>query len=79
MEQKDNLVQELGNLEYWFDKYYSEHEQKYRRLDFLGLKCDDGTDPKDRLTELYKEAETNRKRIQELEQELGVNNGSNNN
>ena len=73
------LSNEVLAIKEWFDRQYSYKEQKFRRLIELGIKCDDGTDPKDRLTELYKEAETNRKRIQELEQELGVNNGSNNN
>lgn len=78
MEELDKLIQELGNLKYWFDKYYSEHEQKYRRLIELGLKCDDETEPKEKLTELYNEAEIKRKRIQVIEQEIGENNGSNN-
>lgn len=70
---------EITLLRYWFDTYYQAHEQKYRRFIELGIKCDDGSEPKDKLKDLYEEAETKRKRIQELEIEIGENNGSNNN
>lgn len=74
-------TEELKKIEYnkelialkidWFDGYYTEHEQKYRRLHTLGLMTDEGKDPYTALTELYAEAETKRKRIQELEELLG--------
>lgn len=50
----------------WFNTYYTEHEQKYRRLHSLNALCDDGSKPYDKLLELYKEAEEKRKQIQEL-------------
>lgn len=64
------LKQEKDNLKYWFDKYYTEHEQKYRRLYALKLYCDDGLHPYDKLLELYKEAEAKRARINEIERLL---------
>lgn len=63
---------ELSALTTWFDTYYAQHEQKYNRLIALERECDDGSDPADKLIELYKEAETRRKRIQELENLLKV-------
>ena len=64
---------ELGLLKYWFNTFYSEHEQKFRRLYSLNVKCDDGADPYEQLVLLYKEAEIKRKRIKELENLLGIN------
>lgn len=64
------LKQEKDNLKYWFDKYYTEHEQKYRRLYTLKLYCDDGKHPYDKLLELYIEAEAKRARINEIERLL---------
>lgn len=61
----DQLINILKN---WFNSYYTEHEQKYRRLHTLGLKCDDGSEPIEKLKELYREAEEKRKEIQRLEQ-----------
>lgn len=58
---------EISTLKEWFRKYYTEHEQKYRRLHFLGITDDDGVEGKIKLAQLYEEAETKRKRIQELE------------
>ena len=63
---------EINSLRNWFNGYYSEHEQKYRRLYTMKLYCDDGTHPYDKLTELYQTAEKNRKRIQELESQYGI-------
>ncbi len=66
---KDRILceNEISIIRDWFRKYYTEHEQKYRRLHFLGLTDDDGVAGRDKLSELYAEAETKRKRIQELE------------
>lgn len=58
----------IHDLKVWFDYYYSQKEQKYRRLHTLGLKCDDGSEPIEKLKELYREAEEKRKEIQRLEQ-----------
>ena len=63
---------EMFDLNEWFNDYYAKHEQKYRRLITLNLKCDDGTLPNDKIIALYREAETKRKRIQELEKILNV-------
>lgn len=59
---------ELYELKNWYDAYYTHHEQKYRRLHSLGLKTDEGKDAYTELLSLYAEAETNRKRIQELKE-----------
>lgn len=64
------LKQEKDNLKYWFDKYYTEHEQKYRRLHSLNKLTDLGKDPYNELINLYNEAEIKRARIQELERLL---------
>ena len=58
---------EIESLKNWFNTYYAEHEQKYRRLHTLNVKCDDGSSPYQALIQLYNTAEINRKRIQELE------------
>lgn len=63
---------EIDSLRNWFNGYYAEHEQKYRRLYTMKLYCDDGTHPYDKLIELYQTAEKNRKRIQELESQYGI-------
>ena len=63
-----NNRNELSNLIEWFDGYYSQHEQKYRRLHEINKLTDDGKDPYVELIELYNEAEVKRKRIQELEE-----------
>lgn len=64
------LENEIEELKTWFDTYYTQHEQKYRRLNLLGLNTDEGKDSLEALRELYIEAETKRKRIQELEAQL---------
>lgn len=60
----------IYDLQNWFDTYYAQHEQKYRRLMTLGLLDNDGIDPKNKILDLYNEAEAKRKRIQELENAL---------
>lgn len=67
---KDDYKTEKANLEYWYDKYYTEHEQKLRRLHTLGKLTDESKDPYKELINLYKEAEIKRARIQELERLL---------
>ena len=64
------LENEIEELKTWFDTYYTQHEQKYRRLNLSGLNTDEGKDSLEALRELYIEAETKRKRIQELEAQL---------
>ena len=67
-ESKQELAQkELLELKYWYDNYYTQHEQKYRRLHSLGKLTDEGANPYDELIKLYNEAEIKRARIQELE------------
>ena len=63
---------EIESLKNWFNTYYAEHEQKYRRLHTLNVKCDDGSSPYQALIQLYNTAEINRKRIQELESKYGI-------
>lgn len=63
----DNLKVELENLKIWFNEYYTQHEQKYRRLNTLKQLTDELEDPYNKLIELYQEAEHKRKRIQEIE------------
>lgn len=63
---KPTKKSQIADLKMWFNTYYTEHEQKYRRLHSLNLLCDDGSKPYDKLLELYKEAEEKRKQIQEL-------------
>lgn len=70
--QKIANEKEIQDLKEWFETYYSQHEQKYNRLITLGKLTDEGTDPQEELLKLYETAETNRKRIQELENLLGA-------
>lgn len=60
--------EKIHELKVWFDYFYTQNEQKYRRLHTLGLKCDDGSEPIEKLKQLYSEAEEKRKEIQRLEQ-----------
>ena len=70
-ESKQELAQkELLELKCWYDNYYTQHEQKYRRLHSLGKLTDEGKDPYNDLIKLYNEAEIKRARIQELERLL---------
>ena len=64
---------EMLQLKKWYDIYYTQHEQKYRRLHSLGKLTDEGRDPYNELINLYNEAEIKRARIQELERLLGDN------
>lgn len=66
----NEMSNEMGYIKLWLDTYYTQHEQKYRRLHTLGLKCDNGADPYNELINLYNEAEIKRARIQELERLL---------
>lgn len=63
---------EIDSLKNWFNGYYTEHEQKYRRLYSMRTYCDDGSDPYQQLMLLYQTAEKNRKRIQELESQYDI-------
>lgn len=65
-------VIELQENKNWYNVYYTEHEQKYRRLQTLGKLTDEGTNPHEELIKLYEEAEIRRARIQELEKELDI-------
>lgn len=70
VEKKDILYTQIGELKRWFDFEYSYKEQKFRRLNTLQLKTDEGTDPYIELINLYQEAEINRRKLQELENSL---------
>lgn len=66
-------IDRLIDLKDWFDHYYTEHEQKYRRLDYFyhdGTINVETTTAHKNLVELYHQAEEYRKEIQELEEEL---------
>lgn len=63
----NELINEELNLRCWFENDYTKQEQKFRRLRTLGILCDNGDSPYDKLMELYTEAEQKRRRIQELE------------
>ena len=60
---------EIDELRHWFDVYYAQHEQKYRRMIALNKKTDEGEDAEEVLYRLYEEAEVKRARIKELEKE----------
>lgn len=65
----DEAKVELEDLKIWFNEYYTQHEQKYRRLITLN-KVDDDIDGQTKLITLYEEAEQKRARIQELESRI---------
>lgn len=64
------IVNEINNIKGWYENYYSQHEQKYRRLHLLNRLTNNGKDPYNELINLYSEAEDKRARIQELERLL---------
>lgn len=64
---ENEMLQELWQLQTWFNVYYTQHEQKYNRLIALNKQDDDGIDGNTKLINLYNEAEIKRARIQELE------------
>lgn len=68
--EREEIEMNIWQKQTWFDTYYAQHEQKYRRLYTLKQKCDDGADPYEKLVNLYAEAEINRKEIQRLEELL---------
>lgn len=68
--QEDIAMNEIVELKEWFDIFYAQHEQKYRRLYTLNKQTDEGEDPHDKLLALYAEAEIKRARIQEIERLL---------
>lgn len=68
--EKELINIELATLNKWYDNYYLQHEQKYRRLHSLGKLTDEGKDAYQELINLYNEAEIKRARIQELERLL---------
>lgn len=70
IDEVDNLKVELENLKIWFNEYYTQHEQKYRRLITLNKADDDEIDGQTKLITLYEEAELKRSRIQELESRI---------
>lgn len=63
-----NLIDEKLELLSWFDIYYTQHEQKYRRLQAIGKLTDEGHDPLTELLNLYAEAEKKRARLKEIEE-----------
>lgn len=67
----NDYILETNRIKQWFSTYYTEHEQKYQRLIRLNLLCDDGELATRALERLDEEAETKRRRIQELENLIG--------
>lgn len=67
VENFNNINIELLTIKSWFNEYYPQHEQKYRRLHLLNKLTDEGKNPYEELVKLYEEAEIKRARIQELE------------
>lgn len=70
IDELDKAKVELENLKIWFNEYYTQHEQKYRRLITLNKVDDDEVDGQTKLITLYEEAEQKRARIQELESRI---------
>lgn len=70
IDELDEAKVELENLKIWFNEYYTQHEQKYRRLITLNKVDDDEVDGQTKLITLYEEAEQKRARIQELESRI---------
>lgn len=70
IDELDEAKVELENLKIWFNEYYTQHEQKYRRLITLNKVDDDDIDGQTKLITLYEEAEQKRARIQELESRI---------
>lgn len=66
----EKLQIEMNELKIWFNEYYTQHEQKYRRLITLNKADDDEVDGQTKLITLYEEAEQKRARIQELESRI---------
>lgn len=65
--QSISAEEEIEKLKDWFNDEYTFKDQKYRRLISLGILDDDGVSADIKLTQLYTEAEINRRKIQELE------------
>ena len=63
----EKYAQEISELKEWFNTTYTIQEQKLNRLSRLNQLTDDGVAPAEKLLELDKQAELNRKRIQQLE------------
>lgn len=66
-EKEKELKVEMASLKLWFENFYGYNEQKFRRLVSLNILDDDNQDPQAKLNDLYREAETKRRRIQEIE------------
>ena len=64
---KDEIITELNTKIYWFNNYYTIHEQKYRRLIALNI---DVVENEQLLQDLYSQAEQVRVEIQSLEAKL---------
>lgn len=67
LKKEKNITNEKIELLEWFDGYYAQHEQKFRRLHTLNKLTDEGKNAYNALVELYNEAELKRRRIQEIE------------
>ena len=67
-QQIDDLTNQMVRKRNWFNSYYMEHEQKFRR--FLALRIGDSEEVKTELLALYNEAETTRHEIQEIEEQI---------
>lgn len=70
LKKERDTIKEMSELLEWFDGYYTQHEQKFRRLHTLNKTTDEGKNAYDALIELYKEAEIKRAKIQEIEEQI---------
>lgn len=61
------LQEEYNTLVEWFNTDYTKDEQKLRRLYTMQKLTDNNTNPYDELLLLYEQAESKRRRIQEIE------------
>lgn len=66
--EKEKAQSRINELNKWFYTEYTKQEQKYRRLRTLNKLCDDGSNPEEKLIELYNNAEVYRLEIQSLEE-----------
>lgn len=71
---REELILNLQAKKYWFDTYYTIHEQKYRRLIVMNI---DKEQNEQLLQDLYIQAENVRAEIQALEAQLFDNSSEN--
>lgn len=68
--EKELKEQAISELEFWFVETYEVLFQKYLRKASLGLTLNDGSDPQEKLRELYLLAESKASTLHNLREEL---------